>query len=74
MLYSYIKITDHRSVFQFENGKKGVDKGTSRDTPGTGKGARPPKEEEYPDQEEPQSEEIENEEKDKNKKSDKMKK
>ncbi|MEX2511475.1 MAG: hypothetical protein WD398_01105 [Cyclobacteriaceae bacterium] len=73
MLYSYLKITDHRSVFQFSNGKKGVDKGTSRDTPGTGKGARPPREDEYPDDEEPQSEEVDNEEKDKNEKSCKKK-
>jgi hypothetical protein len=52
---------------------KGVDKGTTRSTPGENEGARPPQKEEYPGYQEEnkdvQAEEVDNEEKDKNTKS-----
>ncbi|WP_158858867.1 hypothetical protein [Lunatibacter salilacus] len=56
-------------------GKKngGVDKGTTRETPGDSRGSRPPKEEEYDKikkdkgKSNPKTEKVDNEEKDKNK-------
>ncbi|WP_194778133.1 hypothetical protein [Pararhodonellum marinum] len=53
--------------FLFRNGKDGVDKGTTRKTPGTGEGARPPREDEYPDDDEEENKEVDNQEKSRNK-------
>jgi hypothetical protein len=47
----------------------GVDKGTSRKTPGSNEGARPPKKEEYNERDEPETEEVDNEQKDRMKQS-----
>ncbi len=46
------KINQPYYLFEAENNGDGVDKGTSRKTPGTGKGAHPPQEEDYPDDDE----------------------
>ncbi|CAN5234630.1 hypothetical protein BH23BAC2_BH23BAC2_27760 [soil metagenome] len=58
----------HPSV-RFGKDRKGVDKGTSRETPGSNEGARPPKKEEYNEKDEPETEEVDNEQKDRMKQS-----
>lgn len=67
------KQNSQNQIFVFYNlakDSKGVDKGTTRSTPGNNEGARPPRKEEYPgnqeEKEDVQAEKVDSEEKRRN--------
>ncbi len=62
MLTTFYDYGTTNPFIQFGKDSKGVDKGTSRETPdSSGGGARPPRKDEYNEKDEPQTEEVDNE-------------
>ncbi len=61
MLLSYPNFCTNTPFILFGKDRKGVDKGTTRETPDSSGGARPPRKDEYNEKDEPQTEEVDNE-------------
>ncbi len=68
MLYSNLNFQPLHPVYFSGKGKQDVDTGTSRETPGSNEGARPPQKDDYNEEDGPPTEEVDNEQKDRMKK------